>query len=592
METQTEQKFKMPEMRQFLVLIPFALFYAVAAILGEPMEAAAMGIPKCLVRFGAWFGGSYVIMLVLCALISQRGSIAARIPFLARIPARKKRPEKWYIGPIFTLVCMIGYIPYFLMYYPTWLNNDAVWQIQQAMGIVPSSNHHPFFHTLILKVFITIGYRLYGSYAVGAAFYTFFQMLVMASVFSFLLYQFYKKGTRWIWLILALLFYAALPVNALLTICMGKDEFFTAVLLIFTWMTAEFNLEKETPYQWQAYFTVGFLLCLLRSNGRFIYFGTMLAVMASIWRKKDKKTNKRKFPFGTFTVVLAVGVSCLIYFGPLLRSMAVWPADIIEGLTMPTQHVLCAYVKGGELTEEEIELIDAVAPVEDLADHYNPWLFDIAKNYIREEGDQWAIARQPGEYLKLWVRVGLRNPVHYILAEIRQTSGYWAYSTKDYQYLYGEYFTVDNPFGITTERKVFTYDQELAMHDFLMGFQDLFNRFWSIGLNTWLMVFGLAYVVYNRKRAVVYAPYVSLLISLLLATPVYHEFRYAYGLFAAFPLLFSYTFGETKPEEEETSDGKEKAAGMKPLYKPLEKAEGKVPGAETLRNGHKDEKME
>lgn len=99
-------------------------------------------------------------------------------------------------------------------------------------------------------------------------------------------------------------------------------------------------------------------------------------------------------------------------------------------------------------------------------------------------------------------------------------------------------------------------------------------------------------MVYNRKRAVVYAPYVSLLISLLLATPVYHEFRYAYGLFAAFPLLFSYTFGETKPEEEEASDGKEKAAGMKPLYKPLEKAEGKVPGAETLRNGHKDEKME
>ena len=64
------------------------------------------------------------------------------------------------------------------------------------------------------------------------------------------------------------------------------------------------------------------------------------------------------------------------------------------------------------------------------------------------------------------------------------------------------------------------------------------------------------------------------------------------AVFAAFPLLFSYTFGETKPEEEETSDGKEKAAGMKPWYKPLEKAEGKVLGAETLRNGHKDEKME
>ena len=37
-----------------------------------------------------------------------------------------------------------------------------------------------------------------------------------------------------------------------------------------------------------------------------------------------------------------------------------------------------------------------------------------------------------------------------------------------------------------------------------------------------------------------------LLGSLLLAAPVYNEFRYAYGVFVALPVLFSVGVGEAK----------------------------------------------
>lgn len=40
----------------------------------------------------------------------------------------------------------------------------------------------------------------------------------------------------------------------------------------------------------------------------------------------------------------------------------------------------------------------------------------------------------------------------------------------------------------------------------------------------------------------VFVPFIMMLITLFLATPVYNAFRYAYGLFAAFPILFYYTF--------------------------------------------------
>ncbi|MCM1121761.1 MAG: DUF6020 family protein [Eubacterium sp.] len=551
METHTENKLHMPQKWQFLILIPFALFYAVAAMLGELEKAASMGILQNLGRFVLWLAASYIVLLVLCVLISQRKVIASKFPLLSRIPGQKRRQGKWYIYVLFTVVCLLGYLPYYLMYYPTWFNNDAVWQIQQILGLVPGSNHHPYFHTLIMKVFFMAGYRISGTYTGGAACYTFFQILVMAMVFAFFLYQLYQRGTRMLWLILALIFYTFLPVNTVLTICMGKDEFFTAALLFFAWMTAEYDLEKKSV----GYFVTGLLVCLLRSNGIFIFLGTMFILIIY-------KTVKSKFPVGTFACFAAVLLCYLIYHGPVLNALHVEPPDTIEGLTMPTQHILCAYLKGGELTEEEIEMIDRVAPVDEVGEYYNPWLFDPVKNFIREKGNQQVITDNKGEYFKLWLRVGLRNPLQYIVAEVRQTAGYWTYRARDYQYLYGEYFMVDNPFGITTQRKLFSYQNELAMHDFLMGFQDLYNKVWSLGLNTWLMVFGIAYMMYDRRNIMIYVPFIMMLVTLLLATPVYNEFRYAYGLFAAFPFLLSYSFGVRK-DAERGMDAREESMGVR-----------------------------
>ena len=536
MDERTENKIHMPQRRQLIVLIPFAMFYTVAAMFGQLEKAAALGILRNLGRAGLWFLGSYGVLLLSCTIISQREAVFHAIPYFSRhLSERKCRERKWYVYLLFTAICLVSYLPYFLMYYPGWLNNDAVWQIEQILGWAPASNHHPYFHTLIMKVFFLIGYQLSGTYTGGAAFYTFAQVLVMSMVFGFFLYQLYRKGARCVWLVLAAVFYALLPINGLLTICMGKDEFFTAALLFFAWMTAEYDLDASGRLRWAAYFVTGLLLCLMRSNGVFIFMGTSAVVLVS-------KMWKKTFPVRTFMCVAAVLACFFLYHGPVLEALQVEPPDTIEGLTMPTQHILCAYLKGGELTEEEIEMIDQVAPVERVGDYYNPWLFDPVKNYIREEGNQQVIEDNKWEYFRMWLKVGLRNPLQYIVAQVRQTCGYWAYSGRDYEYVYGEYYMVDNPFGITTQRKFFTYDNELAMHDFLMGFLDLYNKIWSLGLNTWLMVFGIAYMVYNGRNVMIYVPFIMMLVTLLLATPVYNEFRYAYGLFAAFPVLFHYTF--------------------------------------------------
>lgn len=556
MEIRTEKKIEIPSRRQLLVPVPFAILYASFLILGD-LERAVQESPASIVgRFLFAVAAAYLILSVLCFVISRWKAIAAWMPHLHCLGENRKEAGKRlgnrYAYLLFFGICLLCYLPYFLMYFPTWLNNDAVWQLEQILGLAEPSNHHPYFHTMILKFFFMTGYRIFGTYTGGAAFYTFWQVCIMSMVFAFFLLQLYKRGTRLIWLALALFFYAALPANGMLTICMGKDEFFTAALLLYSWMSAEIFVRMRSAYGAAAYFFVGFLVCVLRSNGIFIFLGTSVILLFVVFRKRGSVGNA--FLVRTGVCLASVLLCYLVYHGPVLGALHVQPPDTIEGLTMPTQHLLCAYLKGGELTEEEIGMIDAVVPVEEVGEYYNPWFFDLTKNFIRSHGNQQMIEDNKWDYFKLWFRAGLRNPLQYVVAQVRQTQGYWAYKLKNYQYIYGDYFTTDNALGLDTQRKLFSYDSSLAMNQFLMNFQDFHDKVWSLGRNTWLLLFCLAYCIYSKRSILIHIPYIMLLITLLLATPVYNEFRYAYGIFAAIPILFSYSFGREAgvgPEQSE-----------------------------------------
>lgn len=531
---------QMPTKREFLILLPFALFYAVSIVLGDWQRSVYYSNLQNVGRIVLWTVISYLVLALLCFVISNGKKLTEHIPLLGSMPPQQPRKGKWCTFLLFFLICLCSYLPFYLMYYPTWFNNDAIWQLEQILGWKARSNHHPYFHTMIIQFFYRIGYQLFGNNIDAVAFYTFWQMAVAAAVFAFYLYVLYRRGTRLLWIGAAIAFYVFVPIHGMLSICMGKDAFFVAVLLLFAWLCQICAPGREEKRLYIMYFAAGLLLCMLRSNGIFIFLGTAVVLLVSGIREK-------RFRFWQSACLLAVLLCYLLYQGPLLRAMQVEPPDTIEALSMPTQHIMCTYVKGGSLTEEEIALIDAVAPVENMEEHYNPYLFDIAKAYIREEGNQQVIKDNKWQYLKLWFRAGLRNPMLYLEAEVRQTAGYWAYRTPHEEYLYGEYYMVDNPFGITAERKFFSYDDSLAMGRMLMKFQQFYNRVWNMGRTTWLLVFALAYMAYQKRRAAFSVPFIMLLGSLLLATPVYNEFRYAYGLFAALPLLLSYAFGPSYP---------------------------------------------
>ncbi len=594
MELVKNRKIQLPTGREILLMLPFAFCYAFFIVLGDWQRSADYSNARNMGRVLLWTVIAWGILLLLGFFLENGGVMAkkltARLVKNAALPAgvRKvlsvmffnggRRQGHWWIRLAFSVLCLLCYLPYFLMYYPTWFNNDAIWQMEQALGMAAKSNHHPYFHTLIVKLFLNVGNFLFGNLTAAVALYTFFQMAMTAAVFGFLLFLLYKRGTGIFWLISAVCFYALLPVNAMLSICMGKDAWFTAAFLLFTWAVFECAQAEDLsvsegqrkPFKavdrrWIWFALTGLAVCLLRSNGIFVFLGTTVFLPVSALRRErvarkegvltsngkakqheggtDAQSAAKWLRQPMFVATLVVLALYLIWQGAVLSALQVEPPDTIESLTMPTQHLLCAYKRGGFLTAEEIGMIEQVVPLADIDEYYNPYLFDLTKNYIREHGNQEIIAQNKGAYAKLWLSVGLKNPMLYLEGEIRQTAGYYALHIPHELYLYSDYFMVDNPFGIKGERKLFTYDDSLAMGKFLQTFQELYRRVWSLGANTWLLLCGLACALYRKRRIAAYLPAVCLLGSLMLATPVYNEFRYAYGVFAALPVLLGIGFG-------------------------------------------------
>jgi len=71
--------------------------------------------------------------------------------------------------------------------------------------------------------------------------------------------------------------------------------------------------------------------------------------------------------------------------------------------------------------------------------------------------------------------------------------------------------------------------------------------FLSIGFLFWLVLFGIVYCIYRKKYNIIitYIPLLCMWITIL-ASPVFGEPRYVYGLFTCLPLLLGMSLKEDK----------------------------------------------
>ena len=76
----------------------------------------------------------------------------------------------------------------------------------------------------------------------------------------------------------------------------------------------------------------------------------------------------------------------------------------------------------------------------------------------------------------------------------------------------------------------------------------LFGMQWSIGLCVWtIAILAVCFIRKNKFIAITpFLPCITIWITMLLASPVWGEFRYVYGLFTSLPFLIGLFFIKSK----------------------------------------------
>ena len=414
-----------------------------------------------------------------------------------------------------------------LCYYPGITTVDS-WDQYKQILCGKYSNHHPFYHTMIIRLFYLIGTSVFKSMNIGVVLYSIFSIMLLSASFAYAVVTLYQLKINKKIVIGTALFFMFLPVNIIYSFTMWKDVPFSASVLIFT--VSVFRYLEKTGKKQIINLVVsvlsGFGVALLRSNGLFVF--TIVFVCFAIWFGKKERR-------------MCVAIVCILCVSfimktPFLNAIGVEKTELVESLSIPLQQVSRTVVENDDLTSEQKNLISKAMSIETIKELYNPGKSDPIKFYLVDYGGQEYIQKHMSEYVMLYIKLGITHPKSYIKAWIDQTKGYWNGGYKFWKYTF---MSCTDTLG--TKRIVFSESYQKLFYAYLKAFDfiDFLKPILSIGLYTWLVLL-VAFIGYRKKNKVTVlltVPCIANILSLLIATPVFAEFRYAYSLFCCLPFL-------------------------------------------------------
>lgn len=132
------------------------------------------------------------------------------------------------------VICVVSWVPYLIFNFPGILSMDSIWQLYQITGIHGYSNHHPWVHTMLVKLFYEIGFMFTNNEEFGVACYIICQMLFLGTIVTNLVIYMYKSGVKRSICYIVMAYYLFVPYNAMYAITMWKDITFAACTLLLT----------------------------------------------------------------------------------------------------------------------------------------------------------------------------------------------------------------------------------------------------------------------------------------------------------------------------------------------------------------------
>lgn len=460
----------------------------------------------------------------------------------------QKSTESFFYRHIFSLsagVSFLCYLPFFLYEYPGILTPDSINQLEQAMGVIEYSNHHPWMHTLCIEAIVRPIFNLTGNMNLSVACYTLFQMILFSLAVGYFVSTLYKVTKSRKAGVIALIFFAVVPFNAIMAITMWKDIIFSlAVVTLICSLIRLVATNIKTQISDYILFSLAIVvMSLFRSNGWFAFLGTAPFILY-LFRKK-------KLPI--WIIVIGAIIVSLVVKGPVMNYFNVSQPDFVESVAMPIQMVSRVLVENKEVPKEQLEEIEKVMDLTYISDIYCEFCADNMKELVRAGHPQY-LAEHKGDFLKIWFSLGMKYPGTYFDAWVGQTRAYW----------YPEvYYTIAEAEGVS-RNELGIYSDPILRGSFFVKLREIwvklgnmipgYGMLWGLGSTFWLILIALGYsLTKSNKEWILYVPLLMLFGTLMIATPLGLEFRYVYYNSLALPVLLIYSF--VSPKEESNGSG-------------------------------------
>ena len=466
-----------------------------------------------------------------------------RLPFAS--VERKAVHARVLFAGIFCSIALIDLLYLFFDAYPGILTVDSVTTIEQVMGDSSYNNTMPFWHTVTVQLFIRAGLALFGDINAAVACFHVAQILFMAACFAYVMMTLYQVKVPGWFLAAVYAVYAFQPHNIVYSVTLWKDIPFAGAAVLF--ITALYRLMKgigkSRSGDYLVFITGALGFSLWRTNGWYAFLVTVLIMLLLLGRQEKKLML-------LMITVLAVSWALI---NPVLDLLGVRETNMVEAFAVPMQQVARVVHEERELTEEEVDLLSEIFWMDKVADYYNPLTVDPIKFETFRYDQVPHILEHKGDYLKLYLSLGMKYPGDYLKAWVDETKGYW--NGGYFFWIYTKQMD-SNPYGIAN-----TVEPNGIQKLFAAAFRYLekpafLQPLVSIGLHIWaLIVCTLVNILKKREEFLLGIPLLVLTAGLWLGTPVYSEFRYAYPMILSMPLILGVTvFGKKSAESERFSE--------------------------------------
>lgn len=515
--------------KYFKSSVIYSIFFSFLMTLGaNAYKVMCYGsISNTLISF---FGFAIIFYTVLVNLL----------PKLCKSEITNKNSTKKYIKIflISFIIIFICWIPYFLSLYPSAITNDSVGELSIVFDkFSHMSNHNPIIHVVTIAIPYYIGNAIFHEPNIAVACYSIFQMIIMASIFSYFVVFLAKKNIKSFYLILCIIFFAVIPMHGYYSVTMWKDIIFAGLMLVLTIQIIKVcdNYSKLTIKKLIPFIIISLLTILYRNNAIYMYY--IFAIFMLIFLNKKIKV-----------VLLSISIVFISYYiitGPVFNSLHILKSNSSEYAAIPLQQIGRMAYEDVKFTSSEKKVLNKLMNIEIMKKAYNPYIVDDIK--FNENYSNDYLTAHKKEFFSVWTKLVIKHPIIATKAYLMQTLGYW--------YPGVNYWTIHSGVAVNSLGLKHTPKGPKQFRSYIMFMENrttpFINMTWSTSLAYWILsVFVYVCIRKKKKRYVLaYVPVFGVWLTLMVASPVYAEFRYIYSVYTCLPILMLLPYFKNKDDK-------------------------------------------